>query len=554
MTSTGTFKIASAELLPQLIERHARERGDKVFMEQAEGGAQTYAQTHERARCWTRALASIGVQRGERVARFTPTCMESVNIWVGLGWLHATDVPINTDYRGPMLTAILQNAQAKVLILAARWVDLLLEVAGELSYLETVILLDGDADGAARLTGPTALRVLLAADLLEAAGTGPADAISGQAELAGPEPHELAMVVYTSGTVGVSKAAMLPWAMYATGGDHVSPPDDELTEADVLYLPYPLFHIAGTFWTCAIARAGATVILREAFSTSAFWTEVHRYQCTVAHLLGATANFISRQPDRPDDADNPLRIVSMIPMLKELDVFEKRFGVRAYSVYGMTELGVVTRTALSPADPASCGARFPEFELRIVDELDDEVPAGEVGELVVRSTVPWTTTAGYLGMPQATVEAWRNLWFHTGDGFRRDEAGHYYFVDRIKDTIRRRGENISSVEVEQFVLRHEAVFECAAVPVPSEFSEDEVKVCVVAKPGYQLDERGLIEFLLAERMPRFMLPRFVEILAELPRTPTGKIQKHPLRTLSDPGVIWDQQVHMPEATKRPSAS
>jgi crotonobetaine/carnitine-CoA ligase len=550
VTSTGSFEITSADLLPQLIERHARERGDKIFMEQAEGGAQTYAQTHDRALRWTWALASIGVQREERVARFTPTCMESVNIWVGLGWLHATDVPINTEYRGFMLTAILQNARAKVLILAARWVDLLLEVAGELTYLETVILLDGDADSTARLTGPTSLRVLLAADLLAAAGP----EAEGARQLTGPEPHELAMVVYTSGTVGVSKAAMLPWAMYATGGDHVSPPDDELTEADVLYLPYPLFHIAGTFWTCGIARAGAKVILREAFSTSAFWAEVHRHQCTMAHLLGATANFISRQPERPDDADNPLRIVSMIPMLKELDVFEKRFGVRAFSVYGMTELGVVTRTALSPADPASCGARFPEFELRIVDEFDHEVPVGEVGELVVRSSVPWTTTAGYFGMPQATVEAWRNLWFHTGDGFRRDETGHYYFVDRIKDTIRRRGENISSVEVEQFVLRHEAVFECAAVPVPSEVSEDEVKVCIVTKPGHQLDERGLMEFLVAERMPRFMIPRFIQILGELPRTPTGKIQKHSLRTLSGPGEIWDQQVQMPVATKRSSAS
>jgi crotonobetaine/carnitine-CoA ligase len=549
VSSTGSLVISPAELLPQLVERHARQRGDKVFLAQAEGGSQTYAQTHERALGWARSLASIGVKPGEQVARFTPTCMESVNIWVGLGWLHATDVPINTDYRGSMLTAILQNAQAKVLILAARWVDLLLEVAAELTCLQTVILLDGDTGCAARLTGQTALRVLLADDLLAAATAGGEPELTGP-ELTGPEPHELAMVVYTSGTAGVSKAAMLPWAMYASGGDHLSPPDGELSAADVLYLPYPLFHIAGTFWTCAIARAGATVILREAFSTSAFWSEVRRHGCTMAHLLGATANFISRQPERPDDAANPLRIVSMIPMLKELDAFEKRFGVRAFSVYGMTELGVVTRTALSPADPASCGAPFDEFELRIVDELDREVPVGEVGELVVRSTVPWTTTAGYFGMPQATVEAWRNLWFHTGDGFRRDTAGNYYFVDRIKDTIRRRGENISSVEVEQYVLRHEAVFECAAVPVPSELSEDEVKVCVVAKAGRQLDERGLIEFLLSERMPRFMVPRFVEILPELPRTPTGKIQKHALRTLSGPPAVWDRQAHMTETTRR----
>jgi len=242
--------------------------------------------------------------------------------------------------------------------------------------------------------------------------------------------------------------------------------------------------------------------------------------------------------------------VSMIPLLKDLAAFERRFGVRAYSVYGMTELGVVTRTELSPTDPTSCGAPFPEYELRIVDELDQEVPVGETSELVVRSRVPWTTSTGYFGMPQATVDAWRNLWFHTGDGFRQDLDGNYHFVDRVKDTIRRRGENISSTEVEQYVLRYEPVFECAAVPVPSEWSEDEVKICVVAKPGHAIIEQELIEFLLAERMPRFMLPRFVQVLSEMPRTPTGKIQKHSLRRSSNPAEHWDRELHLPSATAR----
>lgn len=530
MSTITPAPLSGSDLLPQIIQAHARDRGDHVFIEQVEGGLrQTYAETHERSRQWASALRSLGVNAGDHVARFTPTCMEAINIWVGLGWLGATDVPINTGYRGAMLAAILQNSRAEVLVCAARWIDAVIEVADQLTHLKRIVVLDGPVTDSM----PERFEFLSADELV-----GPD--VSDE-EFTGPAPSDIAMIVYSSGTTGVSKAAMLTWATYATGARNFAPPGDALTADDVLYLPYPLFHIAGTFWTYAIARAGATVVLREVFSSSNFWKEIRQYSCTMTHLLGATANFIFRQEERPDDADNPLRMVSMVPLLKDLRSFESRFGVQAYSVYGMTELGVVTGTMLSPTDPASCGAPFPEYELRVVDELDREVPVGELGELIVRPTQPWVISTGYFGMPDATVDAWRNLWFHTGDGFRRDEAGNYYFVDRIKDSIRRRGENISSMEVEMFVLRHPDVLECAAIPAPSEWSEDEVKVCVVAKDRRSIEPAELLEFLVGESMPRFMLPRYVEVLDQLPRTQTGKILKHALRTDHENTNGWDRE-------------
>ncbi|TQC42126.1 hypothetical protein EEB14_50565 [Rhodococcus sp. WS4] len=533
----GIEQILDEDLLPQLIVRHATASPDRVFMKQVEGGSQTYAQTHARARAWSQLMRGLGVEPGHKVARFTPTCMESVNIWVGLGWLGATDVPINTEFRGAMLAAILQSARAEILVCDARWLEAVHAVADQLDYLTTVVVIGGPFE----VPTDCRLRHLDGADLLASATA------EESFEYSGPQPHDVAMVVYTSGTVGVSKAVVLPWATYAAGARQFCPPGDALTSEDVLYLPYPLFHIAGTFWTHAIARVGATVVLRETFSTSSFWRDIGEYGCTVTHLLGATANYIYRQPTRPVDADNTLRMVSMIPLLKDLRGFERRFDVQAYSVYGMTEVGVVTRTSLSPEDPSSCGVPFPGYALRVVNEFDQEVPDGEIGELVVRPLSPWTTFTEYFGMPEATVAAWRNLWFHTGDGFRRDQQGNYHFVDRIKDSIRRRGENISSMEVEMYVVRHEAVLECAAIPVPSEWSEDEVKVCVVVKEGHELTEVELVEFLIAEAMPRFMLPRYVQIMQEFPKTPTGKIQKNILRKNSDLSADWDREREQPKS-------
>jgi crotonobetaine/carnitine-CoA ligase len=257
------------------------------------------------------------------------------------------------------------------------------------------------------------------------------------------------------------------------------------------------------------------------------------------------ASFLMAMPAQPDDADNPLQNVSMGPLVAEVEEFKRRFGVQVSTGYGMTEIGVpMASDGWNLANGTSCGrvrTGYPGYEVRVVDELERPLGPGEVGELLVRTAEPFTMNAGYFNMPAATAHAWRNGWFHTGDAFKYDEDGNYYFVDRIKDAIRRRGENISSFEVEAYVSKHPAVAECAAVAVPSEHSEDEVKVVIVPAPDASFDPGELIEFLVPT-MPRFMIPRYVEVVDALPKTPTMRVRKVELRAAGTVNEnTWDRE-------------
>jgi crotonobetaine/carnitine-CoA ligase len=228
----------------------------------------------------------------------------------------------------------------------------------------------------------------------------------------------------------------------------------------------------------------------------------------------------------------------MLPIMANVKEFERRFGLRVRSTFNMTETSCCILTGADRANATSCGRVRPGFEARVVDENDAEVPDGQLGELVLRSDEPWTLMAGYWRKPEATIAAWRNLWFHTGDAFTRDADGNFYFVDRMKDAIRRRGENISSAEVEAEVNAHPAVLESAAIAVPSELAEDEVKIVVVLQPGQQVELPELVEFLKG-RMAAFMVPRYIEIVGALPKTPTEKVRKAELRA-AGVGAAWDR--------------
>jgi crotonobetaine/carnitine-CoA ligase len=256
------------------------------------------------------------------------------------------------------------------------------------------------------------------------------------------------------------------------------------------------------------------------------------------------APFLLMQPEAPDDADTPLRHVMMGPLVPQVDEFKARFGVEVGTGYGMTEIGApFVSDGYTLANPQSCGRLhrgWAGYDVRIVDEHDQPVATGDVGELIVRTDEPWVLNSGYYGMPEATATAWRNGWFHTGDAFKCDEAGNYYFVDRIKDAIRRRGENISSFEVEALVNQHPEVAETAAIGVPSEFTEDDVKVCVIRVAASELSAQDLITWL-APRMPKFMVPRYVEFVDALPKTDaTFRTQKVKLRTDALNDNTWDR--------------
>jgi crotonobetaine/carnitine-CoA ligase len=522
--------ITRQDLLPQLVRGWA-ERGDRPFLAEVAGSTQTYAETDRASLRWASAIRALGVAATDRVLVFMPPMIDTANIWIALGWLRAGEVPVNTEYRGAMLKYIIDSARAELMICAERYLPAVLELEGQIEgELRTIVVVPETPD---RALPETRFDLRFADALL--AQTAEPDA----SEFPGPEPHDVTMVMYTSGTTGVSKGVITPWGSVATAGRNAGPAGGFAAD-DIFYSTLPMYHAGVTNWLHGIARVGGRWIIRERFSTTAFWEEVNRYACTTTFLLGAMANFLARQPSHPDDARTTMRSLVAVPLPNDVDLFEKRFDVKVYGMYGSTEIGIAMKTGPGRVDARSCGRLLPGYQARVVDQHDRELPPGQVGELITRTDEPWSCFVGYFDMPEATAAAWRNLWFHTGDAMRRDGDGNYYFADRLKDSIRRRGENISSAEVEAYILRIDAVLECAAIPVPSEWGEDEVKVFVALKPGRLLDEAALVARLTGDKMPRFMVPRFVEFLEELPKTLTGKIRKSLLGE-RDNGSAWDRE-------------
>jgi len=258
-------------------------------------------------------------------------------------------------------------------------------------------------------------------------------------------------------------------------------------------------------------------------------------------LIASMSLFLAKTPPKPDDADNPIRIANCSPMPNEPSAFMKRFNIEAFIVgFGMTEAGIILGNQGQPVHPKSCGKVVDGYQVRLVDNNDIPVAVGQPGELIVRTNLPWAMNAGYWRRPEATAQAWRNGWFHTGDILYCDDEGQYFFADRKKDAVRRRGENISSFEVEREVMAYPDVLEAACVGAPGEFGDDEVKVFVVPKDGINLNPSELIQFLIS-RMPHFMVPRFIEILETLPKTPSGRVKKYELRDLGNNASTWDRE-------------
>ena len=519
--------LERGRVLPHTIAARAAGEPDRRCLEDVEGRHVTYGEFHETALRWAAALRRLGVEPGDTVLTMFPNGFESFETWIGIAWLRAIEVPVNTAHRGRSLAYLVENSQAKVVVLAERFVGQLAE-AGTTGRLETVVIPDlagAPPDLGARVVGGDELF----------AGVEPAT------DLDGPMHYDIACLIYTSGTTGPSKGVLVPWAEL-----HEFPnatPPGALDEDGAYYAVLPTFHVGGKATLYMVALAGARAVLREVFSLTEFWSDIRRHECNTTGLIGVMAQFLLAMPAQDDDADNPLDVIQTGPLFPEVDEFERRFGVKVFTGYGMTEIGApLYVSADDRVDWRSCGRVRDGYEIRIVDEHDEELPVGEVGELIIRSHEPWALNAGYFGMPEATARAWRNGWFHTGDGFRRDADGNFYFVDRLKDAMRKGGENISSLEVEGHVREHPGVLEAAAIAAPSDFGpgEDEVKVLVVVTPGESLSEAALLEFL-QPRMAKFMFPRYVELVDELPKTPTQRVRKVELREEALNARTWDRE-------------
>lgn len=513
-------------VLPHILQRAAERFCDRPFVA-FPGAARTYAEADRAASSVANGLAGLGVGKGSKVAVMAVNSLGFVDAWFGAARAGAVYVPINTDYKGDILRYQLGKADATHIVIDPPFLERLEVVAKDLPQLAHVVL-SGPMPGApARIASGAVVSSL--EDLLAAPPKGPPVQIGAIDPLA---------ISFTSGTTGPSKGVLASHSHVTTFAlDWIKA--CEFGAGQSIYSCLPLFHaVASWLGVLPAMLVGGRITFGPRFSPSTYWDEVRRAKADLAHGIFSMVPILLKQPARSDDADQPAR---KFYFAQVNEAFETRFNCRIIEVYGATETGIVTATpAGSERRPLSCGkANTDTFEVMIANDRDEPVPPGEVGEILVRPRRPFAMLSAYYNNPEATAEAFRNLWFHTGDNARADADGYIYFVDRKKDAIRRRGENISSSEVEGVLNKHPAVLECAVVAAPSEMGEDEVKVVVVLRPGATADAEELWAFCDAH-MPRFWVPRFIEFRAEMPKTPSQKIQKYLLRSGEGQGAVHER--------------
>ncbi|MDA7418999.1 AMP-binding protein [Xenophilus arseniciresistens] len=524
---------------PQVLARWAQRSPHKVFLtETASGRSFTYGELN----AWTdrvaHALAGFGVSRGSHVGLLMGNSAEHLAAFLAISKIGAVSVPVNTAARGELLRYYLAQSDCETVIVDAALAARLQEVLGELPLLRRVLVLRTGEEGESGIEPGAGMAVADFHALVDAA---PAAAFVPPVQ---PRFCDLVLIAYTSGTTGPSKGSMLSQAAALTYGTSAAEAQG-YRASDIFYVCLPLFHNNALLAaTGAALVCGASVVMSRRFSVSRFWGEIRESQATITNFLGAMSSFLWSQPPSPADTDHCLRLVSMAPTPKYAAEFEQRFGLRAMNNYGLSDYGMVTSfTQWDPRDKlGSIGRPRRGVQIAIVDDDDLELAPGEVGEMVLRFDDPWRGTMGYYKMPEATLNSRRNLWFHTGDRGMQDADGYLYFVDRKKDCIRRRGENISAFEVEQIICTHPDVADAAVFPVATPANDEEVAAVIVAKPGASLDELQLVEHC-QRNMAYFMVPRYVQFRASLPTTMSQKVEKFKLRQELEAGLsqAWDRE-------------
>ena len=477
------------------------------------------------------ALAAHGIEPGDRVALMMGNVPEFLVAWFGILRAGAIEVPVHSAYRGLLLEHILRESGARVLVCDASLVERLEGL--KVPDLRHVIVRGGEADAVAGVPASSFAAALAAPALTDG------HAVS---------PDDVACILYTSGTTGPSKGAVLTHRanlQLARANVELM----EYTAADVLYTAFPLFHVNAKFTSVVSSMlAGARLVLDDRLSASRFWDTMREHGVTSFNYMGTMLTMLAKQPARAGDREHPVTRAYGGGCGGALWAqFEERFGVRLHEHYGMTEIGIATWNTRTSRRPGSCGRAVPYFEVRVADAGDVEVAAGEVGEIQVRPRHPGTILREYWARPQETISATRNLWFHTGDRAWRDEDGFFHYVDRLKDSIRRRGENVSSWEIESVLHAFPGVLESAAYGVPSDLGEDDVMVALVLEPGAALDLDALIEHCTG-RLAYFAVPRYVRVCDELPKTLSQRVQKFRLR---EDGVTADTIDRGERAAARP---
>ena len=518
----------SERLLGRCLRRQADAIPERDFL-LAGDDHWSYGRVNELANATAGALRELGVGPGDTVCLLMESSPATVWTTLAINKLGGIWVPTSTDYKGDWLRERLADSRARLLVVDEALVPRVAACADRLPFEHVVVR------GAAGAAAPLGLPAVSLAELERA----PAKEIDDGELFLG----STAAILWTSGTTGRSKGVMQShnvWIRAALDGAINS----GLREGEVIYSCLPMHQSAA--WVASVYRAlvcGVPVAIDPRFSVTEFWDRCRHYGATMVFTLGAMHIFLWQQPERPDDADNPVRSAGMVPMPDALiEPFKRRFGIEEiHQGYGQSEvMSVLARRPGRKYKPNSLGEAAPGIEIKVLDDRDYEVARGEVGELCVRPIDPHVIFSGYFHAPELTVRAWSNLWYHTGDLVRRDGDGECFFVDRKADFIRYKGRNIASLEVEAVIAAHPAVAQVAAhgVPAAELESEAELKVCVVRKPGHALEADELARFV-NDRAPYFFVPRYIEFVAELPATPTGRVQKYKLRERGVTPQTWD---------------
>jgi carnitine-CoA ligase len=497
-----------------LLRAKARKNGSRTALRFPDG-ALTYEGLDQESDRVAGGLLASGVRMGDRVACFLGNRTEFPLVWFGTSKARAVFVPLNTGLRGELLRFELADCRPAAIVVDHELYPTYRQATeGARCPHEWVVGPPGADDqtppGAAPFT-----------DLRKAPPEVPSEP---------PDPWEPASILYTSGTTGGPKGVVLPHRRLANTPREIGL-RAQLSADSVLFTALPLYHCNAQEKTTLVALLNdLTAVFDDRFRASSFWENVGRSGATHVSLLTTMISILYKQPPKPTDRSHGVRIATAsgtpASIWKE---FETRFGLRIIESYGMTECGCTT--LMNPPQAVrvgSVGLPLGFVEAQIVDELDRAVPPGTRGELVVRPREPFTMFLEYLGKPEQTVAAWRNLWFHTGDLLRQDEDGYFYFVDRKADVIRRRGEKLAPYDVEAALSEHPAVLECVVVGVPSELGEEDVKAFVRLRPGFQATAEEIFEFS-RDRLPFFMVPRYLEFVAEIPKTANQKAQRYLLR-------------------------
>jgi crotonobetaine/carnitine-CoA ligase len=510
------------QTLPALLRRQADRFGERTAVATTGGERRSYSELCAAAAAWAGLLAEIGVERGERVATIAGNRIELIELLLGCAWMGAIAVPLDSAIRGAALRHALTNSGARTLIIETEHLDALARVPPP-ATLERVWLLDRQRPH--RAYGYRCEPLPAPGEALAPAALAPGDTLA---------------ILYTTGAGGVAKGVCCPHAQFYWSGVNGSE-FLQIGPDDVCFTALPLFHPTAINSLWHALMSGATWVIAPRFTATRYWRLAAEHDATRTYLVGAMAGMLMAQPPSKDDHAHRVRIALAPATEAPLhDSFSDRFGVELYDGYGSAETNQVTGLAGDPQRPGWLGRALAEFELAAVDDNDAPVADGEPGELVVRPRQPFSTATGYFGMPEATVTAWRNLWFHTGDRVVRDSDGWYRLVDRAKDAIRRRGENISSFDVEQALQEHPDVVAVAVFPIASELSEDEVMAAVVLEPGSDAEPLELVRFC-EPRIAYFAIPRYIEFVDFLPLTDTGSVRKSELRERGVSSTTWDRE-------------